>query len=244
MCHIDNLKRINKYLVIILFITILSIPFTVYSEDISEYRTFKFDESFKIIKDRLNSDLCPLEFDQTTYFGDMDYPKNHYLKAKKMPFLPIIYFQFKSGDVKKISDDDKKLMEVIIQFNKQYFTFENLYKLLVDAYGDSEDYKPRLATWKKMSGNFSMYIVWRTDESKYQPEIVFVSGKSAINESKQIEDIKKRNKYNDDVRIEAIIHVPYSSSGNNKFMLSGGNDNNPNNVTIRIINLELLNTKN
>ena len=198
------------------------------NNDVVNYRTFTLGDNFNDTKDKLNADICPLEFDQTSYFGSMDYPKNHVLKSKKMPFLPLVYFQFK----------DEKLAEVIIQFNKKYFSFESLYTLLVKAYGDSEIYKPKKALWKKTPGNLSLYIIWRAEEKNFQPEIVIQSGSGTIDEKKQIDAlIKEREGQN--ISVEAVIHIPLTNKVKNQLILSGSFDTDKHNPTIRIISDDL-----
>ncbi len=97
----------------------------------------KLDNVRKILKkDRL------LEIDIRTDFGDLDEEPYHILKARNVPYITSVYYQF--GTTKSIK---QQLFAIIIHFNKEYNDFFRLFEKMKKKYGKPNMFTPNMATW-------------------------------------------------------------------------------------------------
>ena len=264
-------KRFSIFLLTLILIILSFISYTQNNNNNDNIKNHTFaleDDSFIDVKNKL--DVCILEFDQTSYLGDMDSfeKKFHKLKAKYMPFLPNIYFQFKrktnEGKYETYIyslDEDKndqetgeniKLLEVIIQFDKRNFTYEKLYAHLQESFGDSDIIKPKKAIWneslsKNAPGAMSIYLLYGSKTNHFKPEIWILSSKGKNIDSNKIQkrlEKKYQKKYKEKpTQINLLMHIKYSNKDATRMMLTGGWNNNPYNPTLRIINTHIIKNK-
>jgi hypothetical protein len=88
-------------------------------------------------KDRL------LEIDIRTDFGDMDEEPYHMIRARNVPYINSIYYQFGTTESVK-----KQLFAIIIHFNKEYNDFHYLMNKMKKKYGEPSLLTPTTANWE------------------------------------------------------------------------------------------------
>jgi hypothetical protein len=87
-------------------------------------------------KDRL------LEIDVRSDFGDLDEEPYHVLKARNVPYIKSIYYQF--GTTASVK---RKLFAIIIHFNHRYNDFYRLLNKMKKKYGEPDLHTPTSASW-------------------------------------------------------------------------------------------------
>ncbi len=82
-----------------------------------------------------------LEIDEYSEFGDFDEENKFVLKAKSLPQIDNIYYQFYK------ENDTFILYTITIHFNPKYFSYFELYKSLYEKYGKADKKIPNKSQW-------------------------------------------------------------------------------------------------
>lgn len=113
-----------------------------------------------------------LEMDMDSDFGDFDEEQKYILKAKRIPFINYIYYQFTKGipgetnnqgnnqnpspdsndnsgqsDNQEVKDKQWILYAIIIKFNPKYNNFVTLYDKILSKYGEADERTAKYAVW-------------------------------------------------------------------------------------------------
>lgn len=106
------------------------------------YRGVLLGMSLKKVREILKKDRL-LEIDIRTDFGDLDEEPYHVLRARNVPYIKSVYYQF--GTTQSVK---RKLFAIIIHFNKRYNSFHMLYNKMKKKYGEAKLLTPRMAIWE------------------------------------------------------------------------------------------------
>ncbi|MDH4128142.1 MAG: hypothetical protein OEV44_05275 [Spirochaetota bacterium] len=149
-----------KYIIILILLGFTISGFTqnkAKSKDVrpyisGKYKTVMIGMTREEVLDNLKKDV-DLEVDVETDYGDFDEEQRYLVKAKRLPFIEKIYYQFTKMKVKTIKDDHDKnekwiLYAIIIHFNPKYNNFNSLYERILSKYGEPDARTSIYALWK------------------------------------------------------------------------------------------------
>lgn len=97
-----------------------------------------------------------LEIDMDSDFGDFDEEQKYIVKAKRVPFINYIYYQFTkdisgANGVGQNADKDAPkewiLYAIIIKFNPKYNNYVTLYDKILSKYGEADERTAKYAVW-------------------------------------------------------------------------------------------------
>lgn len=83
-----------------------------------------------------------LEVDIRTDFGDLDEEPYHVIKARNVPYITSVYYQF--GTTQSVK---KQLFAIVIHFNSRYNDFHSILNKMKKKYRDPELLTPNTAVW-------------------------------------------------------------------------------------------------
>lgn len=154
------------------------------------------------------------EVDYSSSFGDLDRHNKHVLKARSVPEIPHIYYQFYntalnetnyfSQDPQLYQNQNYILYEILVNFDPEYLNFHRVYYSLVQKYGPADIMRPLYAEWEPVEEqNVRIILLQESEETnayvtvKYIHEQLFQEAllKNGIidNLMDQYEDADKEN---------------------------------------------------
>ncbi|MDH5680023.1 MAG: hypothetical protein OEZ36_00430 [Spirochaetota bacterium] len=149
--------------ILIVFITILSL--SAYSQPkppvnkndklklsiAGKYKSITLGMTREEVLDSLKKDV-DLEMDVRTDYGEFDEEQKYIVKARRLPFIRQIFYQFYEEKPAKTNGGNNnkstwKLYAIIIHFNLKHNSYNTLYNRILSKYGEADIRTARFSVW-------------------------------------------------------------------------------------------------